>query len=83
MERNTFSRQFLLNSDGSQRLLSSEAGSFSSQFKEAWGSPGETVVRVESSPLATSCVYEAASSGWASKSLASEILSFLVGKPFT
>lgn len=83
MEKNIVSRQFLLNSDGSQRLLSSEPESSSSQFKKAWSSLGKTLVRIDHSLLATSGACQAASSGWASKSLASEILSFLVGKPFT
>lgn len=74
MERNIFSRQFLLNSDGSQRLLSSETESSSSQFKKAWSSLGKSLVRVDHSLLATSSACQVASSGWALKSLASEIL---------
>lgn len=78
MERNIFSRQLFLNSDGSQRLLSSETESSSSQFKKAWSSLGKTLVRTDHSPVATSSACQAASSGWASKSPASGILSFLV-----
>lgn len=72
MERNILSRQFLLNSDGSQRLLSSQTESSSSQFKKVWSSLGKTLVRIDHSPLATSGACQAASSGWASKSLVSK-----------
>jgi len=59
MERDAVSRWFLLNSDGSQRHLSSEIGSYS---KEAWGSLEETLVRAELPPLASGCVCQAACS---------------------